>query len=999
MRVKRKKCSLFYRILRNLVFSIYTVVSEISSLLSLSESLSGDLYFDANNVEHQTMRLAYSTDASVYQELPLAVCIPHHIDDLQKLIHYAKRHHTTLIPRTAGTSLAGQVVGAGIVVDVSRFFNQILEVNVEEQWARVQPGVIRDDLNAYLRPYGLMFGPETSTASRAMIGGMIGNNSSGLHSIVWGDTRENLLAAKVLLDDANLVEFSDLSEAEFFSKLALKTREGEIYRDINGILTDKSNRDAIVAGYPKSEITRRNTGYALDMLLDHSQPFNFCRLLAGSEGTIGIITEAKIKLMPLPPKEIGLLCVHFNDMVECMRGNALALKYHPEASELVDKYILDFTVGHPTYQYNRFFIEGDPQALLIVEFRADTIEEIEQKAAALKLALQSAQLGYAYPLIMGSEQCNLVWDVRKAGLGLIRNLPGDNQPVNLIEDCAVSPEDLPDYVADIQKLLSEEQVHASYYAHAGAGELHIEPFINLKSAEGRRQFRSILEKTTDLVLKYNGSLSGEHGDGRLRGEFIGKVLGEQVYQLLLQVKQAFDPNHIFNARKIVDTPPMDTHLRYDNVRDGKDINTYFDFTQNESILRLAEKCSGSGDCRKTEITGGTMCPSFMATRDEKDTTRARANMLRQFLTNSNKQNRFDHEELKEVMDLCLSCKGCKTECPSSVDIAKMKAEFLQHYYDANGSSFRSKLIANFTQSQKLGSYVAPIYNFFATNQITSGIIKSVVGFAPNRSLPKVHGTTLSAWVKKQETAKQKRKVYLFSDEFTEYNDTEIGITAYKLLTALGYEVVVPKHLESGRTFLSKGFVKKAKELANKNVNMLADLISEETPLLGIEPSAIITFRDEYVDLVDSENKIKAVNLAKHALMVDEFLVQEIKAGRIHAEQFTADKQKIKLHGHCYQKAFKLVDYTKQLLSLPTNFEVEVIPSGCCGMAGSFGYEKEHFEVSQKVAELVLFPTLRKTGAEYIIAAAGTSCRHQIKDGVQRKSFHPVEIMYDALIQK
>lgn len=981
------------------MFSIYTVVSEISTLLSLSESLSGDLFFDASNVEHQTMRLAYSTDASVYQELPLAVCIPHDINDLQKLIQYAKQHHTTLIPRTAGTSLAGQVVGSGIVVDVSRYFNQILEVNVEEQWARVQPGVIRDDLNAYLHSYGLMFGPETSTASRAMIGGMIGNNSSGLHSIVWGDTRENLLAAQVLLDDANLVEFKELTDAEFFGKLALKTREGEIYREINGILTDKANRDAIVAGYPKSEITRRNTGYALDSLLDNSQPFNFCRLLAGSEGTIGIITEAKIKLMPLPPKEIGLLCVHFNDMVECMRGNALALKYHPEASELVDKYILDFTVGHPTYQYNRFFIEGDPQALLIVEFRADSIEEIERKAEALKIALQTAQLGYAYPLITGSAQCNLVWDVRKAGLGLIRNLPGDNQPVNLIEDCAVSPEDLPDYVADIQKLLAEEQVHASYYAHAGAGELHIEPFINLKSVEGRRQFRSILEKTTDLVLKYNGSLSGEHGDGRLRGEFIGKVLGEQVYQLLLQVKQAFDPHRIFNAKKIVDTPPMDTHLRYDQVRDGKDINTYFDFTQNESILRLAEKCSGSGDCRKTEITGGTMCPSFMATRDEKDTTRARANMLRQFLTSSNKENRFDHEELKEVMDLCLSCKGCKTECPSSVDIAKMKAEFLQHYYDANGASFRSKLIANFTQSQKLGSYVAPIYNFFATNQITSGIIKSVVGFAPNRSLPKVHGTTLSAWVKKQEPAKQKRKVYLFSDEFTEYNDTEIGITAYKLLTALGYEVVVPKHLESGRTFLSKGFVKKAKELANKNVDMLTDLISEETPLLGIEPSAIITFRDEYVDLVDSENKIKAVNLAKHALMIDEFLVKEIRAGRIHAEQFTADKQKIKLHGHCYQKAFKLVDYTKQLLSLPTNFEVEVIPSGCCGMAGSFGYEKEHFEVSQKVAELVLFPTLRKTGAEYIIAAAGTSCRHQIKDGVHRKSYHPVEIMYNALVNK
>lgn len=981
------------------MISIYTIVSEISSLKSLSKSLSGDLYFDPTNVEHQTMRLAYSTDASVYQEMPLAVCIPQHIEDLQTLIAYAKANQITLIPRTAGTSLAGQVVGAGIVLDVSRFFNQILEVNVEEKWARVQPGVIRDDLNAYLKPLGLMFGPETSTASRAMIGGMIGNNSSGLHSIVWGDTRQNLLAAKVLLDDAQLVEFKDLSDSEFFNKLTLQTREGEIYRKINDILTDQANREAILAGYPKSEITRRNTGYALDMLMDSSQPFNFCRLLAGSEGTIGIITEAKIKLLDLPPKEIGLLCVHFNDMVECMRGNALALKHHPEASELVDKYILDFTVGHPTYQYNRFFIEGDPQALLIVEFRANTLAEIEVRAEALKQALQQSNLGYAYPLITGVEQTNLVWDVRKAGLGLIRNLPGDNQPVNLIEDCAVSPEDLPDYVADIQKLLAEEGVHASYYAHAGAGELHIEPFINLKSSEGKRQFRSILEKTTDLVLKYNGSLSGEHGDGRLRGEFIGKVLGEQVYQLLLQVKQAFDPHHIFNAKKIVDTPPMDTHLRYDTVRDGKDIPTYFDFNKNESILRLAEKCSGSGDCRKTEITGGTMCPSFMATRDEKDTTRARANMLRQFLTNSNKQNRFDHEEIKEVMDLCLSCKGCKTECPSSVDIAKMKAEFLQHYYDANGSSFRSKLIANFTQSQKLGSYIAPVYNFFATNQITSGLIKSIVGFAPNRSLPKVHGTTLSAWINKQNTAKQKRKVYLFSDEFTEYNDTEIGITAYKLLTALGYEVVVPKHLESGRTFLSKGFVKKANALANKNVSMLANLISEDTPLLGIEPSAIITFRDEYVDLVDPERKSAAESLAKNALMVDEFLVQEIKAGRIHPEQFTADAQKIKLHGHCYQKAFKLVDYTKQLLSLPTNYEVEVIPSGCCGMAGSFGYEKEHFEVSQKVAELVLFPTLRKTSSEYLIAAAGTSCRHQIKDGVQRRSYHPVEIMYNALINK
>lgn len=966
------------------------------SLEKLNSELEGELYYREWDPKHHTMLVAYSTDASVYQEKPLAVAIPYTKQDLITLIRFADENKITLIPRTAGTSLAGQVVGKGIVVDISRFFNKILEVNVEEGWARVQPGVIRDDLNAYLKPYGLMFGPETSTASRAMIGGMIGNNSSGLHSIVWGDTRANLLEAHVLLNDASEVVFKALEPQEYFAKLAQKDREGEIYRQLNDLLTNKENIDIINSGYPKKDITRRNTGYALDFLVDTTKPFNLCNLLAGSEGTLGIVTEAKIKLRPLPPKEIGLLCVHFSDMVECMHGNVVALQHKPEASELVDKYILDFTVGHPTYQYNRFFIEGDPQALLIVEFRADKEEEIVRKAEALKQDLISKGLGYAYPLVMGVQQTNLVWDVRKAGLGLIRNLPGDEQPVNLIEDCAVSPKDLPAYVADVQQILKEEGVHASYYAHAGAGELHIEPFINLKTAEGKRKFRSILEKTTDLVLKYNGSLSGEHGDGRLRGEFIGKVLGEKVYALLQEVKNVFDPKGIFNANKIVNTPPMDSSLRYDKVIDGKEIHTYFDFTKDESILRLTEKCSGSGDCRKTEITGGTMCPSFMATRNEKDTTRARANMLRQFLTNSTKENRFDHEELKEVMDLCLSCKGCKTECPSSVDVAKMKAEFLQHYYDANGAPFRAKVIANFTKSQQLGAMVAPVYNFFAQNKLTSSLIKSVLGFAQDRSLPEVSGTTLRSWIKKQKTQSSKRKVYLFCDEFTDYNDTHIGKTAYKLLTALGYEVLFAPHKESGRTYLSKGFVKEAKRLANENVTLLKNKISEETPLLGIEPSAIVTFRDEYLSLVDKPLLEDAKRIAQHALMVDEFLAQEIDKGNITADMFTDAKQHIKLHGHCYQKAFHLVGYTEKVLSLPTNYSVEVIPSGCCGMAGSFGYEKEHYDISMKVAELVLLPAVRAAKEDVLIAAAGTSCRHQIKDGAARKSYHPVEILYNAL---
>jgi len=973
-------------------------VKDQNQLALLASQLKGELFY-TNETKDQTMLLAYSTDASVYQEKPLAVAIPADIDDIKKLIDFAQQHRITIIPRTAGTSLAGQVVGHGIIMDISRHFKGIIELNVEEQWVRVQPGVIRDDLNSYLKPFGLMFGPETSTASRAMVGGMIGNNSSGLHSIVWGDTRHNLISANVLLDDCSEVTFEAIDEAAYFKKLLLAGREGDIYRNMNALLTDPQHLSAIEAGYPKRSITRRNTGYALDILADRSAPFNMCNLLAGSEGTLAIVTEAKLKLMSLPPQELGLLCVHFADMVECMHGNVIALEHKPEASELVDKYIMDFTVGHPTYKYNRFFIEGDPQALLIVEFRGQTAAETESKAMALKADLIARGLGYAYPYITGIEQTNLVWDVRKAGLGLIRNLPGDSQPVNLIEDCAVSPEDLPAYVRDIQKLLIEEGVHASYYAHAGAGELHIEPFVNLKTAAGKRTFRSILEKTSDLVLKYNGSLSGEHGDGRLRGEFIGKVLGEKVYKLLEDVKSIFDPQGVFNANKIVNTPPMDSHLRYDNDSNRTEIKTYFDFSKDESILRLAEKCSGSGDCRKTEITGGTMCPSFMATRDEKDTTRARANMLRQFLTNSTKKNRFDHEEIKEVMDLCLSCKGCKTECPSSVDVAKMKAEFLQHYYDEHGAGFRTKLIANFTQSQKLGSWVAPLYNFVVKNDFLSGMVKKTVGFAPKRSLPTVNGTTLTQWVKKQAVVRDaKRRVYLFSDEFTEYNDAEIGITAYKLLTALGYEVVIPKHVQSGRTYLSKGFVKEAKKIANQNIHFLKGLITDDTPLLGVEPSGIITFRDEYLSLVDDDLRVDAQKVAKNALMIDEFLLTEMKAGRIHPEQFTGTTKKIKLHGHCYQKAFHLVTVTEQVLSFPTNFSVETIPSGCCGMAGSFGYEAEHYDVSMKVAELVLLPTIRKTSSDTLIAAAGTSCRHQIKDGVGRKSYHPVEILYDALLK-
>lgn len=966
----------------------------------LADSFSGELFYD-QSAAHEAQKLVYSTDASVYQEKPLAVAVPKTNEDIKTLISFANEHHLTLIPRAAGTSLAGQVVGNGLVVDISKYLNKILEINQEEQYVRVQPGVIRDDLNVALKPFGLMFGPETSTANRAMIGGMIGNNSCGLHSIVWGDTRQNLLEVKGLLSNGQEVEFKEIPLAQIVEKSQLNSLEGVIYKGVSELVNNSKNIEAIEKGYPKKTLTRRNTGYALDFLIpeEGKENFNMCELIAGSEGTLLFVTEAKLKLLPLPPKQEALVCVHFNSLAESLLANIIILKHQPMASELVDKYIMDFTKGHPVYQHNRFFIEGEPEALLMVEFFAETQQEIDIKTSALIADLKLAGLGYAYPIVYGS-QTKLAWDVRKAGLGLIRNLPGDNQPVNLIEDCAVAPEDLPAYIEELQQILDKYNLKASYYAHAGAGELHVEPMINLKTSEGKELFRTVLKETAALVKKHQGSLSGEHGDGRLRGEFIKDVLGADVYELLKEVKQLFDPLGVFNANKIVDTPPMNEFLRYEADKQIKPVKTIFDFSKNESILRLAEKCSGSGDCRRTHISGGTMCPSYMATRQEKDTTRARANILRQFLSNDTGDNPFNHEEIKDVMDLCLSCKACKSECPSSVDVAKMKAEFLQHYYDANGVPFRTKMIANFTKSQRLAAIVPSIYNALISNNFTGKLIKKVVGFAPDRSLPKVGKTTLRSWKKqhdkKHASQAKDRKVYLFCDEFTNYNDVEIGMTTIKLLEKLGYEVIIPQHLESGRTYLSKGLIREAKALANKNVGLLADLVNADAPLLGVEPSALLTFRDEYPELVDANLVQKAKQLAQNSFLVEEFLLNEFEAEKIRANQFTSDYQLIKLHGHCYQKSLNALTPTEKILSMPSNYKVELIPSGCCGMAGSFGYEAEHYEVSMKVAELVLLPEVRKQNDDTIIAAAGTSCRHQIKDGTQKIAKHPVEILWEAL---
>lgn len=967
-------------------------------LKQLAQQLEGELFTD------QTIRTLYATDASAYREMPLAVAIPKTESDLQKLIAFANREHTALIPRTAGTSLAGQVVGNGIIADVSKHFTKILELNDKEKWVRVQPGVIRDELNLFLKPYGLFFGPETSTANRAMIGGMVGNNSCGSNSVVYRSTREHLLEVRAFLSDGSEAVFSELSIDEFHQKCELNTLEGSIYKNIRSLLGNYENQEEIRKQFPKKSVERRNTGYAIDLLVETAPftaggpDFNFCKLIAGSEGTLAFITEIKLNLVDLPPKEIGLLCVHFNTIDESLRANLIGLQYKPSASELIDHYILECTKGNIEQSKNRFFVQGDPGAILVIEFAKETREEIVAITNQVEADMRAAGLGYHFPVLFGADT-KKIWTLRKAGLGLLGNLPGDDKAVPVIEDTAVDVLDLPAYIRDFNEILKKHGLYSVHYAHAGSGEIHLRPIINLKTKEGNRLFRTIAEEVATLVKKYDGSLSGEHGDGRLRGEFIKQMVGEKNYALLKEVKNSWDPHHLFNPNKIVDTPPMNTMLRYEPGQFTPEFTTIFRFHK-QDILQHAEQCNGSGDCRKTHLSGGTMCPSFMATRNEKDTTRARANILREYLTHSVKSNRYDHHEIYEVMSLCLSCKACKSECPSNVDMAKLKAEFLQHYYDANGVPFRSNMIAHFTASARLGSLLPAAYNFFMTNAITSNLIKRTVGFAVKRSMPTLSKVTLQSWLNKREpviNTGTKGKVYLFCDEFTNYNDAHIGKTAVLLLEKLGYQVAVPKQEESGRAWLSKGLVRKAQVIANRNIELLCTLVTEETPLIGIEPSAILTFRDEYPDLASDANLAAAQSLAKNALFIDEFLAKEIAKGNISKEQFTKEPAFIQLHGHCQQKSVGSLADSVTVLSFPENYTVATIPSGCCGMAGSFGFEKEHYDISMQIGELVLFPTIRKQEKATIIAAPGTSCRHQIKDGTHTKALHPVEIMYGALV--
>jgi Fe-S oxidoreductase/FAD/FMN-containing dehydrogenase len=839
-----------------------------------------------------------------------------------------------------------------------------------------------------------------------MIAGMVGNNACGAHSLVYGSTRDHLLEVKGFLSDGTPIHSKPLLADEFRTTTQLSSREGEIYRYLDGLLSNSENADLLKANTPWPEIRRRNTGYALDLLADmqpwnsDGEPLNLCSLIAGSEGTLMLISAVKLNLMPLPPPHKALLCVHFHSLREAFEGNLVILKHPVSSIEMIDHVILECTAGHRGLKNHRFFIEGEPEAVLIAEIETESPELTLELTNAIVADLKHSGYGYHFPVITGSD-INMVWELRKAGLGLLSNVEGEAKPVPVVEDTAVRPADLPQYMHDFGEMLTRLGLSCVYYAHIATGELHLRPVLNMKDPEDIRKFRCIAEETAALVKRYRGSLSGEHGDGRLRGEFIRFMTGDKVYEMFLGLKKVFDPDGLLNPGKITGTPPMDTHLRYSSPYTVPAFDPMFDYSADGGFLQAIERCNGSGDCRRPFEYHGLMCPSYQASLDEQMSTRGRSNLIRETLSQYSDKP-FASAALKEILDHCLACKGCKLECPSAVDMARYKAEVMHQYYRYNPMPLGVKMVVNVNAIYRLFEPIPGLYNIFASLPLVAAGVKKTAGIHRKRKLPLLSNPTVNTWIRKnrnhllEPNTPNGKQILLFIDEFTNFFHADTGIKAIQLLIRLGYRVEPVTGMESGRSAFSKGSLAKAKSLANANVSCLANRVSPDVPLVGLEPSAILTFIDEYPDIVEPNLRKAAAYLAKNTLLIEEFIVAEYEKERIATGQFTVEPAQILVHGHCHQKALASSDALKRMLSIPKNYSVSEIPSGCCGMAGSFGMETKNFELSMRIGEQTLFPAVRNMVDGTILAMPGTSCRQQILDSTGIMAHHPVEILFDAL---
>lgn len=924
----------------------------------------------------------YATDASIYEMLPDAVVLPRTVADVAACVRFCAAQHVPLTPRGAGTGLSGGCVNHGVVLDVSRHLNRIVDIDPARRTARVEPGVVLDELNAALKPHGLHFSPDVATGNRATVGGMIGNNSAGAHSIVMGRTSDHVLGVEVVLSDGSMACWGTGNG----------TTDNALARQCEGTLAEvlRTHGDEIAARFPK--VFRRNGGYALDRLRADNGRVNVEQLMVGSEGTLGVVVAATVNLLPLP-KEKGLVVVAFDDLLKSLAAVPAILQHGPAAIELVDKLILDGTRDNPAMQRKRWFLEGDPAAVLIIELYDEDRAQLERRLRALADDMRAQTIGYAQSIVLEPAQQADIWDVRKAGTGLLMSQPGDTQPYDFIDDCAVDPARLHDYIKQLNEILAEEAVpRTGYYAHASVGLLHVRPALNLKTREGVEKLRRIADRTSQLVREFKGAMTGEHGEGLVRSEWIERMFGAQLVGAFGQVKTAFDPHNLFNPGKIVAPLRMDENLRYGPGFATDKPLTMLDFSAHGGMAGLAEMCSGIGECRKRLV--GTMCPSYMATGDEQHTTRARANALRLALSNRKLLDGLADPALEDVFDLCLACKACKTECPTGTDMTKLKSEWLHHRNERLGVPRRSRLIASSISMAAWGCHFAPLSNWVMQAKAVRVIMEHLFGLDRRVPPPVFARQTFRQWLKKRPAPVARPgqpEVVYFVDTWTNFYEPQVGQATVKVLEALGYRVLVPPSACCGRPLISKGLLREAKALAERNLEVLGPFAEREIPIVGTEPSCISVLTDEMPQFVRHD---VAKRIAGCALNIDAFVAARLRE-KPDVLAFNPDGLKLLFHGHCHQKALTGTADAMAVLRACTNGAATEINSGCCGMAGAFGHEVEHYDVAKAVGEQRLFPAVRARGAAQI-AVAGFSCRHHITHHTDARPRHLIEYLADAL---
>jgi FAD/FMN-containing dehydrogenase/Fe-S oxidoreductase len=944
----------------------------------LRERVRGSVRFD------QGSRLLYSTDASMYQVEPIGVVIPRDPDDVAAAFDVARSRRVALLPRGGGTSLTGQTVNHALVLDFSPHMNQVLEVNTEESWARVQPGLVQDELNAHVRPQGLLFGPDTSTSNRATLGGMLGNNSGGSHSIAYGLTVDHVLELTTLLADGTRVVFGTLTADAFEAKCRLDGAEGRIYREIAAIRTEFA--DEIRRRYPGH--WRRVAGYNLNEAIKHF-PLNVARVVVGSEGTLLTVLEAKVRLVKRPAKT-ALDVIHYRDIQEALESSQSILETGPYAVELTDKVILDLARNNIEQSKRMAFVNGDPGAILLVEYAGETEAEVRGKVEALEARRARQRFGYAAHVAYDVGEQQSIWKLRKAGLGLLLGMKGDKKPIAFVEDTCVEPRHLRDFVPRFAEIFAKHDTTGAYYGHCSVGCLHIRPVIDLKTPRGLEQVRAIADEITDLVLEYSGTISSEHGDGRARSPFLERMYGPTLMGAFRRLKRAFDPDNRMNPGNIVDSPGIIENLRYGVSYKTWAPKTLLDFSEQGGFAAAVEMCNGVGACRKK--LEGTMCPSYMVTRDEEHSTRGRANALRAVLSGRMAPAEFTGRRLYEVMDLCLECKGCKAECPANVDMAKMKYEFLHHYYQANGLPLRNRLFGRIAELNALGARVPALANRLASLPLSRWLLEKVAGIDRRRPLPAFAPQTFEQWFRRRTppAAAPRGEVVLFHDTFVNYNAPGIGEAAVHLLEAGGYQVVLVDRKCCGRPMISKGMLTEAREHARYNVERLHPYAARGVAIVGLEPSCLLTLRDEWVDLLRTD---AARVVARQSALLEQFLLQERERGLGLA--FARHGRQALLHGHCHQKA--LVGTAPTVAALTwAGYAVSEVDSGCCGMAGSFGFEREHYDVSIALGNRRLAPAVKAAPADTEVIAPGISCRQQIEHLAGRRAKHPAEALWQAL---